>query len=114
MATRAPTIRSVHDHHSLHRVPSHAPTLPDGAERMLEGLRPAGSFENDDDDDDNETRMNDQRPQFVLGPEIDDDEDKKRSVEHRENAETSFAETTFVESRDSHEAKRDSKGWKEV
>jgi hypothetical protein len=83
---------------------------------MLEGLRPAGSNDNDDDEDDDENvrRLEDERPQFVLGPEVDADEDKKRSVEHRENAETSFAETTFVESRDSHEAKRDSKGWREV
>jgi len=82
---------------------------------MLEGLRPAGSFENDDDDDEEDhRRVQDERPQFVLGPEVDEDEDKKQSVEHRENAESSFAETTFVESRDSHEAKRDSRGWKEV
>ena len=94
---------------------------------MLEGLRPAGTYENDVDDEEEDAeapeyredrenrRMEEERPQFVLGPEVDAQEDKKQSVEHCEvAAETSFADTTFVESRDSHEAKRDSKGWKEV
>lgn len=84
---RAPSIRSTRSR----RAPSIAPTLPDGAEEMLESLRPKQS-ETDEGDvtsdlEDAEGHSHDhdhahghahvhdleaQRPQFVLGEEIDE------------------------------------------
>ncbi|WVQ80713.1 hypothetical protein IAT38_002818 [Cryptococcus sp. DSM 104549] len=65
------------------RAPSLAPTLPDGAERMLEALRPDGGRDSDEDEDDvngvDGERVQ-ERPQFVVG------EEDKDEVEHRENA----------------------------
>jgi hypothetical protein len=103
MASRAPSVRSFHTSHSHHdhehehdgaslrRVPSIAPTLPDGAERMLDSLRPAGADGEDEEEDEVEIEpvSHDQRPQFVLANEVDGaDEDDlkgvKKEVEHRE------------------------------
>lgn len=119
MASRAPSIRSVHTTHTLHRQASRA-TLPDGAERMLEGLRPEGA---DDESDEEESAavvgseshvggvVSDGRPQFVLGPEVDAatvDEEKKVEVEHRE--ESGQVSSPATEGRRSE----DTKGWKQV
>lgn len=84
MPSRAPSIRSHHTTHardaetnSLRRVPSIAPTLPDGAERMLESLRPQGAVDDDDDEEYDDgaaaegVASRSDRPQFVLGEEID-------------------------------------------
>ena len=75
------------DPHDLSRVPSrHSmrsvrtvntlnPTLPAGAEKMLENLRPKGA---DDEDEEGEDEAEGSRPQFVVG-----DEDKAET-EHQE------------------------------
>jgi hypothetical protein len=99
---RAGSIRSVRSTNTLRRAPSIAPTLPDGAERMLDRLRPAGAGHGDDYESDVEDVEADlqpvafnERPQFVLGPEVDDDDSSKATdnknkekaeVQHRENA----------------------------
>lgn len=112
MASRAPSIRSTRSRYA----PSIAPTLPDGAERMLDGLRPHGRDSDDEEDYevDGVQRGEGERPQFVLGPELDDDDkDKdKPTVEHREVAESSTPPRN-AESRVSTESQR-AKGWKEV
>ncbi|WVQ96751.1 hypothetical protein IAU59_003858 [Kwoniella sp. CBS 9459] len=75
------------------RAPSIAPTLPDGAERMLDELRPddvrAHDNDNDEEDDDEDgVRAREQeeveRPQFVVANV--NDEDDKGETEHREHA----------------------------
>ncbi|ORY31359.1 hypothetical protein BCR39DRAFT_526283 [Naematelia encephala] len=109
LPSRAPSIRSVRSTNTLRRVPSIAPTLPDGAERMLEGLYPHGH--DDDDDDDNmvdiEPVAHSERPQFVLGPEVDEDDKVKEEVEHREVA----GEGSRGSSR---QDAREGAGWREV
>ncbi|KAK8858503.1 hypothetical protein IAR55_002730 [Kwoniella newhampshirensis] len=108
------------------RAPSIAPTLPDGAERMLESLRPAGVRDADNDVSDDEVGEHDhthehhqvERPQFVLGEEVEphvghahtteqEASDEKDEVEYRENASVGVTST---------EVKEDvkPKGWKEV
>lgn len=61
-----------------------APTLPDGAERMLERLRPEGAGDSDEDADAaNEAQIDEpERPRFVLG-------EDKEEIEHHENLEKS-------------------------
>ncbi|OCF40191.1 hypothetical protein I317_06016 [Kwoniella heveanensis CBS 569] len=76
------------------RAPSLAPTLPEGAERMLDQLRPddvRARDNDDDDDDDNEEAVaraheasESERPQFVVANA--NDEDDKGETEHREHA----------------------------
>jgi hypothetical protein len=100
--SRAPSIRSMRSTHTLRRVPSITPTLPDGAERMLESLRPD---EMDDDDEEDEVPAhgvghNDKTPQFVLAPEV--PEDGKAEVQHQEAG--SAQPRSSVEGR----------GWREV
>lgn len=130
MASRAPSIRSVHTVHTLRRTASRA-TLPDGAERMLESLRPrhADDSESGSDGEVDEVERQtaspaqqlqahatqQERPQFVLGPEVDEQsgqaaeaENEKAEVEHREQAQAEAAEQ---EARKSEEGK---KGWKQV
>ena len=105
----------MHSTHTLRRPPSIAPTLPDGAEMMLNRLRPEGADEDvsdHDHDSDHEREVEPERPQFVLGPGF-DDEDTKQQVEHREVADAS--ESTLAEQ--TSEARRqsqDGKGWKEA
>ncbi|KAK1925692.1 hypothetical protein DB88DRAFT_484774 [Papiliotrema laurentii] len=111
LQSRAPSIRSVHSTYSLRRPPSIAPTLPDGAEEMLDRLRPHGA---DDDDDEGVDDRELERPQFVLGNEVDGDDDKdKVDVEHREHAESSSSMRSDERPRPSHEAPRPN-GWREV
>lgn len=108
MSQRAPSIRSVRTTHSLRRVSSITPTLPDGAEAMLEGLRPARVRAEDAEDGDAEGEDSVERPQFVLGPEADVEDDKKVEAEHRELAQAQLSAP--AESRKSIEGR----GWKEV
>ena len=112
MVSRAPSIRSVRSTHTLPRVPSIEPTLPAGAERMLNQLRP-----NQDDHDEAETEAevdhhpyasNSQqieRPQFVLGAEDHDEEDEKE-VRTTHRPVTSLAPAL--------DYSNGNKGWKEV
>lgn len=89
-----PTTHSRHaaadnDGASLRRVPSIAPTLPDGAERMLERLHPHHGRAEDDDEEEEDDENNDiapqsERPQFVLGEEV----ESKGEVQHNEVAGT--------------------------
>jgi hypothetical protein len=79
---------------------------------MLDRLRPEGADDDDDEDDDNndnERRREPERPQFVLGPEVDED---KPSTEHREEAESSSVQHPDG-TRISTGSDR-AKGWKEV
>ncbi|WWD18391.1 hypothetical protein CI109_102841 [Kwoniella shandongensis] len=110
------------------RAPSIAPTLPDGAERMLESLRPAGVRDGDDDDgSDDEAEVHAhahahehehrevERPQFVLEDEVEphthtneqvQSSEKDQEVEHQEDVTTT---TTGDIGEDGKP-----KGWKEV
>lgn len=105
--SRPPSIRSVRSTRSLRRAPSIAPTLPDGAEEMLDNLRL-----NKDAVDDFELQHEavnavpfQERPQFVLGPDVDDEESQVKQ-EWSSEAERVAA---------SHGAADVSnKGWKEV
>lgn len=120
--SRAPSIRAP-SVHSLHRVPSHAPTLPDGAERMLESLRPAGQ---DADDDDDEEEDDSTRPQFVLGEEITASGAEPHAHHHDQpdiEVETKKAEIETVENVEApsnsapasnDEGEKSKSGWKEV
>jgi hypothetical protein len=110
---RAPSRASVRTTNSRY-APSIAPTLPRGAEEMLEGLRPAGARSHDelDHDHDHVHGVDDtERPQFILGNEIETESDKKdkekAEVEHDEGNTSAFnnAQTT-EEGR--------GKGWKEA
>ncbi|WRT67695.1 uncharacterized protein IL334_004667 [Kwoniella shivajii] len=79
--SRAASVRTTRTARSM-RAPSIAPTLPDGAERMLDSLRPAHADADVDDiesDNGDTTRIN-ERPQFVLSDE------GKQETEHEENA----------------------------
>lgn len=125
MASRAPSIRSTRTTHTLHRSASRA-TLPEGAERMLEGLRPADARDESDEEEEeddvvhgHEHGVQDGRPQFVLAPEVPDaghghahaheEEGKKVEVEHQEVA--AAASDAQAAGRVSEEGK---KGWKQV
>jgi hypothetical protein len=78
---------------------------------MLDRLRPHGA---DDDDDEGVDDRELERPQFVLGNEVDGDDDKdKVDVEHREHAESSSSMRSDERPRPSHEAPRPN-GWREV
>ena len=111
---RAPSIRSTRSR----RAPSIAPTLPDGAEEMLESLRPKqseadeGDMTSDVEDAEGHSHDHDhlhahahahdleaQRPQFVLGEEID---------------ETHAPTGALPESQATTSEDGQSKGWKQV
>lgn len=96
-----------------------APTLPDGAERMLESLRPQGGGDSDEDADEvDETQIHEpERPRFVLG-------EDKEEIEHHENLEsspnpapmpTAAPVSTSASAPDGeHSVGEGLKGWKEV
>lgn len=96
-----------------------APTLPDGAERMLESLRPQGKGDSDEDADEvDETQIHEpERPRFVLG-------EDKEEIEHHENLEsspnpapmpTAAPVSTSASAPDGeHSVGEGPKGWKEV
>lgn len=96
-----------------------APTLPDGAERMLESLRPQGGGDSDEDADEvDETQIHEpERPRFVLG-------EDKEEIEHHENLEsspnpapmpTAAPVSTSASAPDGeHSVGEGPKGWKEV
>lgn len=96
-----------------------APTLPDGAERMLESLRPQGGGDSDEDADEvDETQIHEpERPRFVLG-------EDKEEIEHHENLEsspnpapmpTAAPVSTSASAPDAeHSVGEGPKGWKEV
>lgn len=96
-----------------------APTLPDGAERMLESLRPQGGGDSDEDADAvDETQIHEpERPRFVL-------EEDKEEIEHHENLEsspnpapmpTATPVSTSASAPDGeHSVGEGPKGWKEV
>ena len=140
----------------LHKVGSRA-TLPDGAERMLEALRPDADSESDEDEyevgnngsgnangngtGEGRSRAHggfdgvvpeSERPQFVLGDEVDlddkagdasanggkakgkeNEEDQKAEVEHREVADWQ-AQHAAAESAPGRTSEDGKKGWKEV
>lgn len=80
---------------------------------MLDGLRPhRGDSDEEDEDGDDIQRREAERPQFVLGPEVDEDDKDKPVVEHREVAESSTPPVQ-AEARTSTDSQR-AKGWKEV
>jgi hypothetical protein len=93
--SRAPSVRSMRSTHSLRGASAAAPTLPDGAEQMLEKLRPSGK---DEDEDEFEDAQEVPRPQFV------EQSDAKTAVAPQ--LEASGSSPTAKES--------DAKGWKEV
>lgn len=129
---RAPSIRSVRSTHTLRRAPSIAPTLPDGAEQMLDGLRPRRARGEDDDEYDYQSDGEEvdhepvplsERPQFVLGPEVDDGEnhhprdEKKAEVQHREVAganEVPSGSSSFVGVGGQAGEESRPQGWKEA
>lgn len=85
-------------------MPSIAPTLPNGAERMLGQLRPNGDDDEEDIQDGNQDighHVDSQRPQFVLGAEVDDEDHHDHQHEHGSPA----GQTVIDES---------TKGWREV
>jgi len=104
---RAPSRASVRTTNSRY-APSIAPTLPRGAEEMLDRLRPEGA-QNDEDDleHDHEHAVEPERPQFVLENEI-DDKKEKAEVEHQETASGSAFDNAQV----TEEGR--GKGWKEA
>lgn len=105
--SRAPSIRSVRSSHTLHRAPSIEPTLPAGAERMLNELRPDQDDEEDNDADQEPVGARSkepERPQFILGAEVDEEDDKKGWTENQ--AISNSQNQTIKEG--------SSKGWKEV
>nr|XP_019045754.1 hypothetical protein I302_06145 [Kwoniella bestiolae CBS 10118]OCF24684.1 hypothetical protein I302_06145 [Kwoniella bestiolae CBS 10118] len=90
--SRAASVRTTRTARSV-LAPSIAPTLPDGAERMLDALRPddVRARDNEEDDEEDEVESRDQRgdggeerPQFVLGGEGEDKKDETET-EHKEN-----------------------------
>ena len=128
---RAPSRASVRTTASR-RAPSIAPTLPDGAERMLDSLRPAHARGNDDDDDDDNVHVHDhdhahahthdhdeaERPQFILGGE-EENKAEKAEIEHREALAPPIAESATSGAFDNAQASEEgrnntSKGWKEA
>jgi len=79
---------------------------------MLDRLRPEGADDDDEDDRDDiesEPRPEPERPQFVLGPEVDED---KPSTEHREEAESSSVQ--HADGRRISTGSGRAQGWKEV
>lgn len=108
---RAPSRASVRTTHSRY-APSIAPTLPRGAEEMLDRLRPEGADDEYEHDHDHDHVVNEsERPQFVLENEIDVHEHEKKEkaeVEHQETASGSAFENAQV----SEEGR--GKGWKEA
>lgn len=79
---------------------------------MLDSLRPAGARASDDEDEvETEAVPESERPQFILGNEIDDDDKKEKAeVEHSENH--TSASAAFEHAQHSEEGKN--KGWKEA
>lgn len=112
---RAPSRASVRTTNSRY-APSLAPTLPRGAEEMLDSLRPNRGQDDDDDETDDHVHdhvhghSHDERPQFVLGTE-DDETKEKAEVEHRESPSTSSA---FDNAQATEEGRNANKGWKEA
>ncbi|WVQ65881.1 uncharacterized protein L199_004059 [Kwoniella botswanensis] len=125
--SRAASVRTTRTARSV-LAPSIAPTLPDGAERMLDALRPddVRARDNDDEDDDDDENVNRQveeteRPQFVLG-----NEEDKAETEHKEDINDFTRSTadpkTFdlgqpvssTTDGDGSRRSQDGKGWKEV
>lgn len=109
---RAPSRASVRTTNSRY-APSIAPTLPRGAEEMLDRLRPEGARDDEDVDDHDHEHVHEavpenERPQFVLENEIDDDKKDKAEVEHQETASGS----AFNNAQASEEGR--AKGWKEA
>jgi len=112
---RAPSRASVRTTNSRY-APSIAPTLPRGAEEMLDRLRPEGARDDEDEDhlgQDHEHNQHEavpesERPQFVLENEIDDDKKEKAEVEHAETA----GGSAFDRAQASEEGR--AKGWKEA
>ncbi|WVR06274.1 hypothetical protein IAU60_003304 [Kwoniella sp. DSM 27419] len=117
------------------RAPSIAPTLPDGAERMLDSLRPAGARDDEDEYDEEvvdsagiQHSHEVERPQFVVG---EDHEDKEQKVhtEHREvvtpssegHVDAAYGAPALAPPVDAavgregeHKEREEGKGWKEV
>ena len=115
---RAPSRASVRTTASR-RAPSIAPTLPDGAERMLDSLRPNHGQDDDDEDDDIHDHDHDhdhaaeaERPQFILGDEDENKEKGKAEIEHREAQPTTS--DAFDNAQVSEEGRNQTKGWKEA
>ena len=106
MPSRAPSTRSVRSVNTLGRAPSIAPTLPDGAERMLEGLRPEGADDDEYEEDDIDT-PEPTRPQFVLGTADAEGSDAKPSVEHHEHQSQDPYQGMTAEEREAAEAAED-------
>ncbi|WWC70664.1 uncharacterized protein I206_104615 [Kwoniella pini CBS 10737] len=89
--SRALSVRTTRTTRSI-LAPSIAPTLPDGAERMLDELRPddvkardSDNIEDDQDDFIYESNQQEERPQFVINNDNDNDDNKKIELEHKEN-----------------------------
>ncbi len=83
---------------------------------MLESLRPRHADESDEDEDADVQADTQQRPQFVLGPEVDEAESgshgKKVEFEHREEVQSGTQGSSEIATgRTSEEGK---KGWKQV
>jgi hypothetical protein len=111
---RAPSRASVRTTHSRY-APSIAPTLPRGAEEMLDSLRPPGARDDDEDEHEHEHEHEavpeSERPQFILGNEIDtDDKREKAEVVHAENSHS--GSEAFNNAQNSEEGRN--KGWKEA
>jgi hypothetical protein len=110
--SRAPSRASVRTTHSRY-APSIAPTLPRGAEEMLDRLRPEGAqddeddLEHDHDHDHDHAVPESERPQFVLENEIDEKKEKTEVV-HQETASGSAFDNAQV----TEEGR--GKGWKEA
>jgi hypothetical protein len=104
---RAPSRASVRTTNSRY-APSIAPTLPRGAEEMLDRLRPEGAQDDDEDEHDHAHAVPEpERPQFVLENEIDEKKGKVE-VEHQETASGSGFDNAQV----TEEGR--GKGWKEA
>ncbi|WWC88765.1 uncharacterized protein L201_003678 [Kwoniella dendrophila CBS 6074] len=102
--SRAASVRTTRTARSI-LAPSIAPTLPDGAERMLDNLRPddVRARDNEEDEEDDEVYEHNhdhthsypqgevERPQFVVANGNDDEDKKVEEIEHRENITTAPA-----------------------
>lgn len=110
---RAPSRASVRTTNSRY-APSIAPTLPRGAEEMLDRLRPEGARDDGEDEHEHdhehahEVVPENERPQFVLADEIDVNKGEKAEVEHQETATGSAFDNAQV----AEEGR--GKGWKEA
>lgn len=116
--SRAASVRTT----ASRRAPSLAPTLPDGAEQMLDSLRPNRGRDDDEDEDDvgvdghtHTPVPESERPQFVLGNEDEDAKDKAE-VEHRESPSAPVASDAFDHAQATEEGRNNNanKGWKEA